>query len=219
MEIIDKNFGKVNQFGQFKQLIVGAGAGVFKAQGPWVWGGSTVPSSAKFSIYLPTGALTTTGTINATGGTISGDLTVTGSLLSDDGATFQTKLTLGKLSFLKAGVEKSYIKTSSDSSSLTLASGSLMYYTTLAGVPIISFEQSGNIHIENTNGVIYWGASGNRSITASSSKLTVNGDFEISGSYRVGTSAGVTGSLNYKDHSGTNKVASVVGGIITDLDA
>ena len=202
---------QVNQLGQFKQLIVGAGSSVFKAQGGWVWGGAANPSSAPFKIYLPTGALTTTGTIDATGGNISGDLTVTGSLLSDDGATYQTKLYQGELQFLKNGSVKAGIKTSSGSNGLTLRSVGSIYFTDLSGNPNAELDANSNLKFSN-DAYISW--AGGRSLTASGSKITCDGDFEVSGSYRRGTYAGDSGTISGAD----GKTIRVRGGIITDLN-
>ena len=175
----------VNRIMHFKQLSVGAGSSIFKTQGAWLWAGSAKPSSATFKINLPTGALTTIGTIDATGGTISGDLIVTGSLLSDDGATFQTKLTLGRLSFLKNGAEKGYIKVASDSSSLTIATGDKLYITKTSASPIIAIDQDSNVILSNGSAYIAWGSSTGRRLTATGSQITCDGDFQVDGGYKI----------------------------------
>jgi hypothetical protein len=71
---------KVNQIGHFKQLVAGAGAKVFKVNDSGVFAGAASYGSAPFKLSYA-GALTATGanitgTVNATAGSITGDLLV-----------------------------------------------------------------------------------------------------------------------------------------------
>ena len=213
---INKSF---NQRMHFLEFSCGAGASTFKALKEYVWGGGSSAGTATFKIHLPTGAVTTTGTINATGGVISGDLTVTGSLLSDDGSTFQTKLALGRVSFLKDGAEKAFIKTASDSSSLQCATGSLFYVTNIIGVPLLQIDQSSNLAF-STNSKISW--AGGRSILADNSNMTADGNWLVLGGVRATSYTRREGSTDYSGDSGTftdgsGNTVRVRGGIITDL--
>lgn len=209
-------FKKFGQLTQFKQLIVGAGTSIFKAQGAWVWGGSSTPTDAQFKIHLPTGALTTAGTINATGGVISGDLSVTGSLFSDDGSAFQTKLAQGRISFLKSNSQKAYIMTADDSASLQCATGDYFYVTKLSGIPLFRVNQNGNVEISTAGAFLRLGT---RKITDTSDSITCDGYFKTtegmvvaSGkAFGVGNDGGKTGTFT----DGGGNTITVKGGIIT----
>lgn len=74
----------VNQIGHFKELITGAGTKILKINSAGLFMGAGSFGSAPFRVdyngnFVATQA-TITGTINASGGTISGDLVVTGKL-------------------------------------------------------------------------------------------------------------------------------------------
>lgn len=201
-----------NELGKFKEISIGSGSTIIlKANRDGCFSGGSSYGSAPLSWDR-------NGNFYATAGEIAGDFTVSGSLFSDDGIAFQTEITLGKISFLKSGAEKSFIKTASDSASLQCAVGDKFYVTLLSGVPIAYFDQNSNLRF-NVNGEISWA---NRKLTASGDKIECDGDFSIAAgqSYRRGSDSGVDAeSINYKDHDGNNKVALVRGGIITDVDA
>lgn len=136
--------------------------------------GEVIATSGSF-----TGAITATsgtfrGTIYAEAGAIEGDLAVSGSLLSDN-AGFQVKITSGKTSYLKSGVEKGYIRVPSGSNGLQIASGENIYLTKEDGSNIIQIGQDGSFRFSSDSGYFRWGSG--RSIYANSSTVKVDGHF------------------------------------------
>jgi len=226
---------RVNMMGNFKELYVGAGSTIlFKANRDGCFSGATNYTGAPLKwnnagIFRCTGAYVN-GNITATGGTISGDLTVTGSLFSDDGLTYQTKLALGKISFLKSNVEKSFIKTPTGSNGLQLASIGSIYMTGMDGAPVMEFNATGGSNILfSSYGYQKW--SGDRTMTVSGSKFLFDADVEASGSVKSvgifkqnthdGQTATFTVVVDLQDDAGTYKYkdrsVELNGGIVTDL--
>lgn len=204
-------------------LSVGSGDNIFKANSSGIYLGNSTFGSAPFRVSMAgaltatdatiTGAITATsgsftGAITATSGDISGDLTVTGSLLSADSSAYQTKIVDGKISFLKSTAEKAYIKTATDNSSLAIASGDRIYFTKTSGSPLLNIDQDSNITIAS-DAFIIW--SSGRKLTASGSKIACDGDFDVTGVYKIDDESGDTGT--FKDYDGNT--ITVKGGIIT----
>lgn len=192
---------KYNQIGTFKELIIGAGTKVFKANSSGVFAGSSSYSNAPFKLSY-SGALiatnadisgnitatsgTFTGTIHAQAGDISGDLLVSGSLYSDNSG-WRTQLIDGQLKFKKNSTDNSYIRAASAGNGLQLASKDNIFFTNMAGTPFVTFGSNGSIQV-NSDSYIRW-ASG-RSISASGSRITIDGDFGFSGNASINWPSG-----------------------------
>lgn len=203
---------RVNQIGHYKELIVGAGTKIFKANSAGVFIGSSSFGSAPFRVDYNgrlvasnavitgeihatsgefTGSITATsgtfrGTIYAEAGDIEGDLTVSGSLMSDD-AGYRTKLGDGEVKFYKNNTKLGSIRTASGNNGLVLATDSKIFFTDLAGLPNAELDNSSNLKFSN-NAYIEW-ATGRR-LTAGNSYISTNGDFipASTNSHDLGTS-------------------------------
>lgn len=165
--------------------------GVINATGG-TFTGTLIAATGSFS-----GAITATsgsfrGTIYAEAGDIEGSLTVSGSLLSDS-AGYQTKIYQGKVSFLKSGTEKGFIRTPSGSNGLQISTGEKLYITKSSGSPIVEIEQGGAMRFASDS-YIRWGSG--RSINATSSSLEIDGDLVPNSNYGVDC-----GSLSKKWHN------------------
>jgi hypothetical protein len=190
---------KYNEIAHFKELVVGAGTKVFKANGSGVFAGSASYGSAPFKLSYA-GALTATGanitgTINASAGVISGDLSITGTITG--GITGESRIKIDG------------------------SDGSQKFYwgTTLAGT------------IQGLNGSpgggeVEWlkiSVNSGRDLSFQSSKIVCDGDFDVTGSYKVDNASGQTDSLQFitaiqKDGSDYQKKAITLdwaGGILT----
>ena len=102
-------------------------------------------------------------------------------LNSNDGTGLENRIGSGLIEFLKSGTDIAYIKTGSDGISLQLSCSVIIYFTDLAGVPNISFGQTGIISFSGETGAINWPSG--RKITSTGSALVANGDFNVTGSY------------------------------------
>lgn len=189
MEPIALNVGnKVNQMGNFKELYVGAGSTIlFKSNREGCFSGAANYATAPLK-------WNNAGTFYATTGTIAGNFTVSGSLFSDDGSAYQTKLLLGKISFLKSNVEKSFLKTPSGSSGLQLATGTSIYFTDLVGTPNAELDSASNLKFSN-DAYISWKSG--RKITADASSLTLDGNCLVLGGCRSTGFVYRSGSTDY----------------------
>ena len=209
----------VDTFRNMKELQFGAGTSKILGNRDGFGIGGVNVLSAPFQVSYAGGLTCTganiTGAINATSGTISGNLTVTGSLFSDDGTGFQMELISGGLLFLKSSVQKGYVKTAAGGNGLTIGSDNI-FFTTNAGVNLMSIDSSGNLNFSDSAAIKF--PSG-RNVSDGGSSVNVNGDLQITGGYYVGSSGGVSGSFYAASSSGgspTHKV-TVTGGIITNI--
>jgi len=207
------NIFQANQRGQFKELIVGSGARIFKSNAEGVFLGATNYTNAPLKMSYG-------GVLYATTGTIAGDFTVSGSLFSDDGSAYQTKIALGKVSFLKSDVQKAFLKTPSGGSGLQLASNTSIYFTDLTGNPNAELDSVSNLKFSN-DAYISW--SSGRKITAGASTITLDGDAIITEGLKAKGFTVRPSSTDYSGDSGTftdadAHVIRVRGGIITNLN-
>jgi hypothetical protein len=188
MLAVTQNVGnRVNEMGNFKELKIGAGSTIlFKANREGCFSGAANYSEAPLK-------WNNAGYFYATTGEIKGDFIVSGSLFSDDGSTFQTKLLEGRILFLKNGTQKAFIKTANDSASLQCATGSYFYVTNLAGTPLFSISSAAVIGI-------------------GASTFHVTAPVQTDDYFQVDSYVGATGTF---DDNGGHTI-TVKGGIITD---
>lgn len=152
-------------------------SGILKVNREGFFIGDKSFTSAPFSIDYG-------GNMIANDATITGDFTLTtGSIITGDVDGYQVKITDGKVSFLKSGTEKSFIKTNTNGG-ITISSSSSVYFTDLSGHNNAELDENSNLKF-SSDAYISW-ASG-RKLTASGSKITCDGDFVATRGIGVGS--------------------------------
>jgi hypothetical protein len=204
------------------RLKVGAGDSVFNISNGQLWAGSRSYDTGVFKLDLATGALTTTGTINATSGTFSGNVNITSggvfTFLADDGTTPLAKLYSyvvssgsGKSVGLDAATVSGEVK-------LSCGGATRLVAKTIGGKPVIEFWGAQRIFCDDpdlfriekaicptTNG----GCSSGTDSRQWDRVHSKNG-------YNCDGDPGIGDEFDYTDGSGNKRYFKFKGGVLTD---
>jgi hypothetical protein len=206
------------------RLRIGAGDSVFNISNGQLWAGSRSYDTGVFKLDLATGALTTTGTINATTGTFSGNINITSggvfTFLADDGTTVLANI-YSYASGSGGGGAKSVginAATTSGEVKLTCGASTRLVAKTVSGKAVVEFYNTQRIYADEGSKLKFDSSlipyTDNGADLGSSSKrwsrlytkdgVTVDGD------------NGIGDSFGYKDEDGNTRYLVFKGGVLTD---
>jgi hypothetical protein len=232
----DMNFNREQVVG-LKKLTIGAGTNQFTLIGGKMWGGGNTFDTGIFQLDLGAKTLLVTGTVNATAGIFSGNITLDGTLTAGaSGATIVLDGTNKKITFNDdsgnptaslynyatggLGGKSVGLDAASTSGEVKLACGgqTRLVAKTYSGNPVIEFYGTQRVYCQTTAQLIFDSAlvplnNNSVSLGTSSKKwkaLYLKEGIDINGH------SGVDHTYGYTDDNGAVRYLVFTGGILTD---